>query len=227
MFPDALGFLRLLQLADSALPIGAAAHSLGIETLAAEAALDTGQLPAFLRAWLEEAGTLEASWCLQAAAIFDTGETTGTAPWIDLNRTIAATKPARESRAASAVLGRRFLDLACGLSGNSLLNDFSRAAGDIHLAAAFGATGRALAIGPATAAAAYLHQSVAGLVAAFQKLLPLGQRQASRILWDLKPTILASIERAAAPPTRAACFLPAIEIASMRHPWLSTRLFVS
>jgi urease accessory protein len=222
MFPDALGFLRLLQLADSALPIGAAAHSFGLETLAAEGVLDTEQLPDFLRAWLEETGTLESTWCLQAAVILDV------ARWIDLNRTIAATKPARESRAASAVLGRRFLELAAELTGHALLAEFARAACDMHLATAFGAAGRALAIGPETAAAAYLHQSLAGLVSACQKLLPLGQRHASQLLWDLKPFILASVRRAAGDPfDAAACFVPAIEIASMRHPWLSTRLFVS
>jgi urease accessory protein len=222
MFPDALGFIRLLQLADSALPIGAAAHSFGLETLAAGGALDTAQLPDFLRAWLEETGTLEAAWCLQAATTLDLSQ------WIDLNSTIAAMKPARESRAASAVLGRRFLDLAAELTGYGLLAEFAGADCDIHLAAAFGAAGRALAIGPETAAAAYLHQSLAGLVSACQKLLPLGQRHASQLLWDLKPFILASVRRAAGDPLNAAaCFVPAIEIASMRHPWLSTRLFVS
>jgi urease accessory protein len=222
MFPDALGFLRLLQLADSALPIGAAAHSFGIETLAAEGALDNPQLAGFLQAWLEETGTLEATWCLQAAAIDDLDQ------WIDLNRMIAATKLARESRAASGVLGRRFLDLAAELAAHPRLTEFARAACGIHLPAAFGAAGRALGIHPATAAAAYLHQSVAGLVSACQRLLPLGQRQASRILWDLKPAILASVQRAAGDaPAAAASFAPAVEIASMRHPWLSTRLFVS
>jgi urease accessory protein len=222
MFPDALGFIRLLHLADSALPIGAAAHSFGIETLAAEGALDTARLPDFLRAWLEETGTLEASWCLQAATTLDLSQ------WIDLNSTIAAMKPAREGRAASAVLGRRFLDLAAGLTNHPSLGQFASAPCDIHLAAAFGAVGRALAIGPETAAAAYLHQSVAGLVSACQRLLPLGQRHASRLLWDLKPLTLASVRRAAGDPfDAAACFVPAIEIASMRHPWLSTRLFVS
>jgi len=229
MFPDALGFIRLLQLADSALPIGAAAHSFGIETLAAEGTLDCGQLTDFLRVWIEETGTLEAVWCLQAAAILATVDATGdAAPWIDLNRTIAAMKPARESRTASAILGRRFLDLVSDVAGHSLLGDLARAGCDIHLAAAFGAAGRALAICPETAAAAYLHQSLAGLVSACQRLLPLGQRQASRLLWDLKPVIIASVRRAAGTPFDAAgCFVPAIEVASMRHPRLATRLFVS
>jgi urease accessory protein len=222
MFPDALAFTRLLQLADSALPIGAAAHSFGLETLAATGALDAVQLPEFLHAWLEENGTLESTWCLHAAALVDV------TPWIDLNHTIAAMKPARESRAASATLGRRFLDLAADLSGDPLLADFAAAACDIHLPAAFGAAGRALAIHPETAAAAYLHQSVVGLISACQKLLPLGQRQASRLLWDLKPAMLASVRRATAGPlTAASSFVPAVEIASMQHPWLTTRLFVS
>lgn len=225
MFPDPSGFVRLLHLADSALPIGAAAHSFGIETLAAAQTLDTGQLPDFLRGWLDETGTLEAVWCLHAAAIFDTGDA---GAWIDLNRAISAMKPARESRAASATLGRRFLDLASDLAGHPLLGDLARAACDIHLAAAFGAAGRALAIPPEAGAGAYLHQSLAGLVSACQRLLPLGQRQASRLLWDLKPAILASVDRAACASLHAAaCFTPAIEIASMRHPRLSTRLFVS
>ena len=201
MFPDALGFIRMLQLADSALPIGAAAHSFGIETLADAGALDPSQLADFLLAWLEESGTLEATWCLEAAAAFDAGRV---APWVDLNRTIAAMKPARESRAASAVLGSRFLDLVAELAGDPLLHEFARAACDIHLAAAFGAVGRALSIGPQTVAAALLHQSLAGLVSACQKLLPVGQRQASQLLWDLKPAILESVRRAAGAPLAAA-----------------------
>ncbi len=225
MFGDPLGFIRLLQLADSALPIGGAAHSFGIETLTAEGSLDTQQLAEFLRGWMEEVGTLEAAWCLQAAAIAQTRDIEA---WVDLNRTIAAMKPARESRHAGAVLGRRFLDLATALTGDPRLAQFANNTGDCHLAVAFGATGEALNIDPEITAAAYLHQSVAGLIAACQKLLPLGQRQSSRVLWNLKPAILSAVDRAAAAPLpTVGCFAPAIEIASMRHPWLSTRLFVS
>ncbi len=62
MQTDSLAFLRLLQLADSALPIGATAHSFGLETLAAEELLRVEQLEAFLHDYLEETGTLSCNW---------------------------------------------------------------------------------------------------------------------------------------------------------------------
>jgi len=210
------GYLALLQLADSALPIGASAHSFGLETLTAGGELTVARLEEFFRAWLEEAGALEASWCLRAAEI------EGAAQWIQLNKAIGATKPARESRDASAVLGRRFLDLACALTEDPDLFRMAAAPCEVHLAAAFGRAGRALQVSARTAAAAYLHQSLAGLISACQRLLPLGQRQASALLWNLKPAILSAVEG-----PLAYCFLPALEIGSMRHPGLPTRLFVS
>ena len=43
---------------------------------------------------------------------------------------------------------------------------------------------------------AYLNQSVAGLVSACQRLMPLGQTAASQLLWALKPAILEAVDEA-------------------------------
>jgi urease accessory protein len=73
-----------------------------------------------------------------------------------------------------------------------------------------------------TTALAYLHQSVAGLISACQRLMPLGQSAAARILWNLKPAIARSAHR-----EEVWCFSPYPELASMRHQLLGTRLFIS
>jgi urease accessory protein len=56
--PSAL--LGLLQLADSAVPVGSAAHSFGVETLCEEAVLGPGNIHQFLRDFLQETAQMEA-----------------------------------------------------------------------------------------------------------------------------------------------------------------------
>jgi urease accessory protein len=225
-----------MQLADSAFPVGATAHSFGLETLVAEDAVTVPRLDGFLRSYLYETGALEAAFSRAAhrlaashvdASFFQTA-------WLDLNRRLSARKAPRETRAASATLGRRLLQLAAEMEELPMLNEAVRGARQsdvaVHHCTAFGLTGGALGATEELTVLAYLHQSIAGFVSACQRLLPLGQTQAQQILWLLKPVLIEAADMSRTTCVDCDdlfCFAPLLDIGSMRHPTLETRLFVS
>jgi len=227
--------LRLLQLSDSALPIGALNHSFGLETLTAEESLSANGLQSFLHDYLHEVSALEIHFCGAAYRLgVEASDRLPIQRWLDLNTRLSAFKLARESRFASATLGRRFLRLVNGLANSPILLTALDAAQeketDIHHCAAFGLAGAALGIDEESTLLAYSHQSLANLISSFQRLLPLGQTQATRMLWELKPLLAELVRRAQENDfdvDQAACFAPLVEVGSMRHPALPTRLFIS
>lgn len=235
MYNDQLPFLRLLQLADSALPIGSTAHSFGLETLTLEGHLDVEHLEVFLHDYLAENGTFEGVFCRLGHQLHSSpGIEHFTNGWLEINGRLSAFKTARESRVASATLGRRFLQLVVALEETPQLRQAIQIARDkqtdIHYSIAFGLVGAILGIDETTTVLAYLQQSLTGLVSACQRLLPLGQNQASSILWRLKTPLLAIAEKSAASlqhPEAVAMFTPLLDMGSMRHPMLATRLFIS
>jgi urease accessory protein len=206
--------LNLLQLADSALPVGGMAHSFGLESMVELGFVTPDNLQCFLLDWLDEAGFLDAVFCAHACV--------NPSQFAALNLRLAARKPARESREASAAMGRRLLDLAARAFRIEL-----PAESEPQYPCCFGLIARALGIEACVAVPAFLHQSAAALISAGQRLMPLGHTQGQSILFHLKPQIRATAARALAAGLDAPSFAPLVEIASMSHQRLSTRLFIS
>lgn len=227
--------MQLLQLADSALPVGSTAHSFGIETLVAEQLLTVEELESFLAGYFQETGTLESVFCRRAYRLASSHSANEFARrWLALNSELSALKTARESRVASATLGRRFLQLVQGLVEHPLLQSAAQSAKaantDLHSSTAFGLTGSLLGIDEDAVALAYLQQTLCCLVSACQRLMPLGQGRASEIVWQLKPTLIRIAEYSAeaiSSPEDSVVFTPLPDIGSLRHPLLPTRLFIS
>jgi urease accessory protein len=228
-----LAYLRLLHLADSALPIGGLAHSFGLETLASQGILQVGDLESFLRGYLEETGVLEAAFGRAAFRLTGADHTRFlSVRWVELNDKLSALMPARESRAGSTALGQHFVQLVLGLGEFPILEEALRAAKKsgsmVHHSAAFGLVAGLLGLDEDCAVLAYLHHSIASLVSACQRLLPLGQTGATRILWNLKSAMIETARRSGLSALDDVCgFTPLLDWGAMEHPALLTRLFVS
>jgi urease accessory protein len=206
--------IDLLQLADSTLPIGAAAHSFGLETLAEEGLLGPENADAFFREYLSEAGALEGSYVRRAWR----GVRSSVCDSQALSDELAARRPARESREAAMKMGQRFARLVSAMTGAPVPHG-------LIYPVTFGAACALLEITEDDAVIAYLRQSLAGLVSACQRLMPLGQVAASCIIWNLRPAMEAAV--LASENMEIGCFTPLLEMASMRHSSLETRLFIS
>jgi urease accessory protein len=221
--PGSVALLRLLQIFDSQFPVGAFAHSGGVETYAslggglaevreildAQIALGWGrsELAAAHLAWLS---------CEVAA-------TKGASHLSSLAREVDALKVVPAVRTASVGLGRRTLEL--------LRRVYPDAAVDVeppHHAVVIGAAGRRLGLGARELLLAYGQSLAMGTVTAALRCMPVSPAQAQTLLADAHDALSHAVERALADP-HGSLFTctPALDVRSHEQAFLRTRLFQS
>ena len=225
--------LSLLQFADGLFPAGAYAHSFGLESCVQSGEVhNAAGVEAFLRAYLQ--GSAAPTDAVAAVCVHRAATSGILAPCLALDQTLDAMKAASELREASRQMGRQTLRVAThlSLSLDPLVAEFSQAVADEntpgHHAVVSGMIGGISQWSSLETASAYLYSTSAALVGAALRLLPLGQLAGQRILWNAKPLIAKlAAETQDKDEDDMWSFVPALEIASMRHARLEARLFRS
>jgi len=216
-----LALLRLLQLFDSQFPVGAFAHSGGVETYAAMG----GSLPE-LRQVLQ--AQIELGWGrseLAAAYLaWRAADTDRAAAELDrLAQTLDALKVVPSIRDTSIGLGRRTLDLVRRLYPDAAV-EISRP----HHALVVGATARRLGADARDLLLAFAQSLAMGTLTAAIRCMPVSPAQAQELLVEAHPSISLAVERAIEDPEGSlfTC-TPALDIRSLQQALLHTRLFQS
>ena len=223
--------LALLQIGDSALPIGGYSHSWGVEAAVARGLVaDAPGLERWLRCWLRYAagpseGVVVAAACRAAAA----------GDWPEVRRAnelLGASLTPPTLRAASGEMGEHLLSLAeawawAGTAA-AALRGVSRADQEWHHAPVFGALAAAAAAAPSEAVLVYLHQAALGVVGAGVRAVPIGHSHGQQVLARLHDDLYALAEECAAGSLEdAGAFCPAYEVLCYAQSGLYTRLFRS
>ncbi|MEV4421406.1 urease accessory UreF family protein [Patulibacter sp. NPDC049589] len=223
---------RLLQLADTAFPTGAFAHSLGLEAEHAAGGLrDEHDLERLLRRHLTGLATSDLVAVRAAHA-----QASAAAPDLDalivLDREVDATRVTRETREASRATGERFLIAAVELLDDAVLAGLHAAVGSREtpgtLPVAWGVACAAVGVDAEAAARAQAFTALSALAAAGQRLVPLGGVATQRALWRSGDAIDDAVRLSAAiDPAEPCSFVPEVDVRSAQHERQRVRLFIS
>jgi urease accessory protein len=232
-----LALLRLLQLFDSQFPVGAFAHSGGVETYAALGA-GLPELREILRGQIElgwgrsELGAAHLAWRATdqhgpTQATDQHGPTeryTGDAAALEsLSRQLDALKVVPAVRNSSMKLGRRALDLLRRLYPEECL--------DIppsHHAIVVGAAGRRLGLDARSLLVAYAQNLAMSTLTSAIRCMSVSPAQAQELLMESHAPLARAVEGALENPEGSlfTC-TPALDIRSHQQAFLHTRLFQS
>lgn len=226
MHPEVL--LHLLQVSDTAFPTGSFSHSMGLEAFAEAGELKNAE---DLRRVVEmHLSSLATSDCVALRTAYAAGSEERL---MEVDRLLSATKLSREMRSASTATGKRFLaNMKTFGVRSGPLQDFAQAvekgASPGNLAVGWGAAAPPLGFGVSEALLSYLYSASASFVAAGQKLVPLGQSAAQKLLFDLSGKIDEAMNKSKEIEMDSIySFVPLLDVRSMLHERQRVRLYIS
>jgi urease accessory protein len=214
--------LALLQMTDSALPVGGYSQSWGLETWVQAGTLKTAtNVEAALLAMLDS--SLAPSEGVSCALAHSYAMYDDRASFNVLNEQLTASKWCKEPLEASLRIGERMKNLAVNAGWLSDCPD-----GATHHSAAFGWIAARLSVDAQDAVAAYLLNTMTSLVSACVRMVPLGHTDGQRIVTRLRRQIDSLVPQCmTASLDDLGSFAPMNEWACREHESLYSRLFQS
>lgn len=223
--------LRLLQLGDSALPIGGYSHSWGLEAgIDRGMVRDAGSLETWVRHWLQHSiGPLDGVVvaCVHHAAAIQDWQAVANA-----NDLLWASQAVPSLRQAGKDMGEQLLGLAeswdWAWESVAGLRAVSGSGTAWQHPCVFATLTAAAGAAPADAVAVFLHQAAVGVISAGVRAIPIGHTHGQQVLSRLQDDIgtLAG-ELCDRPLESAGSFTPAYEAFCHAQTGLYTRLFRS
>ncbi len=222
--------LLLLQITDSAFPIGAYSHSFGLETYIQKGLIQTREdawryIRQNIRGPLTYTELLGMRLAYQAAADGD---------WENVKKTeeyLLAARSPRELREGSGKLSARFIGTAGHLLGpeeREVFSCYEKAGGAHMLNTAYGVFCAAAAIELEEALTCYLYSQVSAMTVNCVKTVPLSQTDGQQLLAAAHPLMEEAVGRAMAADSEfLGLSMPGFDIRCMQHEALYSRLYMS
>ncbi len=219
----------ILQLAGGTFPTGSFSQSWGLETYVYhEAVTDEEGFRNFLDAFIHT--TLAGLEGPVLCGAYDLARAGGMDDLRKLDQQVSAMKLTKESREGCLRMGNALLRITAQMCDDDVLTSYYEgcAGKGSSYPVAFALVSARLGLEKEDALSAFLFSSVSGLVQSGLKLIPLGNIQAQRILADYYSRIGKAAEQALETELEEAfAFCPGLDIASMLHETLPTRLYMS
>jgi urease accessory protein len=223
--------LSLLQIGDSNFPSGTFSHSFGLETYIQEETVYSKEtFFEWIRIYLEK--QMAYTDGLACRLTYDAlTENEIEKLWV-LDQKLYVQNIPKEAREANRRIGERLIRMGIDLYSIPLLEAYLK---NIRTKKAYGHPGvvfaiicHSLGIEQRQGILTFLYSSIVTLIQNGVRGIPLGQTAGQRILLELHPYLLKTIEKIESmDPDDFGAVAPGIEIAQMRHERLHTRLFMS
>ncbi len=223
--------LSLLQLSDPTLPIGGFSHSSGLETYVQLGIVNNAATAKqFVTEMLEQ--NLQYTDAAFVSLAYDAAIANNIDELLALDAECNAVKLPKEMRQASQKLGTRLLKIFVEYCDSDLLNQYKTAIdaklADGHYCIAFGMIAAIQNIEKEEALTGFYYNAAMGMITNSVKLIPLGQQDGQKLLFEIKPRIQELAKRSLHPDNDMIGFCcTGFDIRCMQHEDLYSRLYMS